>query len=112
MLRVPAHSPAAVCTGLSGILCQTHLTSHTARLLSQGAASFMYREPKMTMNLSEEEMRQALFGRSRSTPETVDEIPAVNPAQAPVKSPLRKSSSPRLRVTLKVTKDFEGEEEI
>ncbi|WP_430446863.1 MAG: hypothetical protein ACQZ2J_05205 [Pseudomonas piscis] len=64
----------------------------------------------MTMNLSEEEMRQALFGSSRSTPETVSEAPAVNPAQAPVKSPPRKPSSARLRVTLKVTRVFEGEE--
>lgn len=66
----------------------------------------------MTMNLSEDEMRQALFGSSPSTSETGNEAPAVNPAQAPVKSPPRKSSSPRLRVTLKVTRVFEGEEEI
>jgi len=72
----------------------------------------MYREPQMNMNLSEEEMRQALFGNSRSTPEAVNEAPAVSPAQATVKSPPRKSASPRLRVTLKVTKVFEGEEEI
>lgn len=66
----------------------------------------------MTMNLSEEVMRQALFGSSRSTPEKVDEAAAVNPARAPVKPVPKKPSSPRLRVTLKVTKVFEGEEEI
>ncbi|WP_010212547.1 hypothetical protein [Pseudomonas sp. R81] len=65
----------------------------------------------MTVNL-EEEMRQALFGNSRSTPEPVNEAPAVNSVQAPVKSAPRKPSSPRLRVTLKVSKVFEGEEEI
>lgn len=108
---VPAHPPAAVRAGPSGIMCQTHSTS-TLRDCSLRAASFMYREPKMTMNLSEEEMRQALFGSSRSTPEKVDEAAAVNPARAPVKPVPKKTSSPRLRVTLKVTKAFEGEEEI
>ncbi|WP_017901513.1 hypothetical protein [Pseudomonas asplenii] len=58
----------------------------------------------MTVNLSEEEMRAALFG---SSPPTVsnDEKATTKPAQ-------RKFSSPRLRVTLRVTKTFEGEEEL
>ncbi|MDU8605049.1 hypothetical protein [Pseudomonas syringae group sp. 247E2] len=59
----------------------------------------------MTMNLSEEEMRKALFGSAGSVASAVTEAPAAKPAQ-------RKLSSPRLRVTLKVTKTFEGDEEI
>ncbi len=67
----------------------------------------------MTMNLTEEEMRQALFGLAPSTPDAVNEVHAVKPAvHAPVKPFLRKPSSPRLRVTLKVTKTYEGEEEM
>ena len=66
----------------------------------------------MTMNLSEEEMRQALFGNSRSAPSVVNREPAAKPAHETVKPAPRKPLSPRLRVTLKVTKTFEGEEEI
>lgn len=55
----------------------------------------------MTLNLSEEEMRKALFGSAGSVASAVTEAPAQ-----------RKLSSPRLRVTLKVTKTFEGDEEI
>lgn len=63
----------------------------------------------MTVNLTEAEMRQALFGNSRSAPSAVNEAPAVKSTlQAPFKPSPRKSSSPRLRVTLKVAKIYEG----
>ncbi|MBJ9976927.1 hypothetical protein IAE35_10650 [Pseudomonas sp. S75] len=61
----------------------------------------------MTVNLSEEEMRKALFG---SSPPTVrNEEKATTKPEKPAQ---RKFSSPRLRVTLRVTKTFEGEEEL
>ena len=67
----------------------------------------------MTRNLTEEEMRRALFGRAISTPDAVNEAHVVKPAvQAPVQPTLRKPSCPRLRVTLRVTKIYEGEEEM
>lgn len=66
----------------------------------------------MTVNLTEQEMRLALFGDSLSSPHAVNESPVVKAAQVSVKSTPRRTSSPRLRVTLKVTKTFEGEEEI
>lgn len=66
----------------------------------------------MAVNLSEEEMRQALFGNCHSTP-TAMEAPVAKPAPKVSAQPtLHKSLSPRLRVTLKVTKIFEGKEEI
>ncbi|ELK4784402.1 hypothetical protein [Pseudomonas aeruginosa] len=67
----------------------------------------------MTLNLSEEEMRKALFGSAGSVASAVTEAPAAKPVlDSPAKPVQRKSSSPRLRVTLKVTKTFEGDEEI
>lgn len=67
---------------------------------------------KMTVNLTEQEMRLALFGNSCSAPDAVNESPVVKAAEVSVKSTPRRTSSPRLRVTLKVTKTFEGVEEI
>lgn len=65
----------------------------------------------MTVNLSEEEMRAALFGSSPSVAH--DEKASVKPINpAPEKPAARKYSSQRLRVTLRVTKFFEGEEEV
>lgn len=66
----------------------------------------------MTVNLTEQEMRLALFGNSCSAPDAVNESPVVKAAEVSVKSTPRRTSSPRLRVTLKVTKTFEGVEEI
>ncbi|AKK01431.1 hypothetical protein VM99_26500 [Pseudomonas chlororaphis] len=67
----------------------------------------------MTLNLSEEEIRKALFGSAGSVASEVTESPAAKPVLRSVaKAAQRKSSSPRLRVTLKVTKTFEGEEEV
>ena len=67
---------------------------------------------KMTVNLTEQEIRLALFGNSRSAPDAVNQSPVVKAAEVSVKSTPRRTSSPRLRVTLKVTKTFEGVEEI
>ncbi|MFP3926497.1 hypothetical protein [Pseudomonas sp. W5-36] len=66
--------------------------------------------------LTEEEMRAALFG----TPPPISvQPPVIEPAPLPVaqrpksQQPTRsKGSSPRLRVTLSVTKTFEGETEV
>ncbi|MFJ2984862.1 MULTISPECIES: hypothetical protein [unclassified Pseudomonas] len=67
----------------------------------------------MTVDLSEEEMRRALFGTSSSAP-TASEKPLSSEAIKPiaVKPAARKLSSPKLRVTLKVSKVFEGDEEL
>ncbi|MFL1529103.1 hypothetical protein [Pseudomonas sp. O230] len=66
----------------------------------------------MKENLSEEEMRQALFGPSKnneSEPENTPEEPA-SPDAPPWK--VVKSLSPKLRVTLRVSKEFEGNTEL
>ncbi|WNZ85158.1 hypothetical protein [Pseudomonas sp. P108] len=66
----------------------------------------------MNVKLSEEEMRQALFGSSNrldSTPPNTS-TPAValkRPSDLKSRSPA-KSVSPKLRVSLRVTKEFEG----
>jgi hypothetical protein len=70
----------------------------------------------MTVELSEEEMSRALFGSSspsNAQPSAPHESPIVS-AQ-PVNASLRKISkslSPKLRVTLHVTKVFEGDTEV
>ncbi|MBT2372337.1 hypothetical protein [Pseudomonas fluorescens] len=67
----------------------------------------------MNENLSEEEMRLALFGPSvqaEKTPPVMPE-PKVTPALL-VPKPKPKALSPKLRVTLRVSKDFEGDTEL
>lgn len=69
-------------------------------------------EIQMKENLSEEEMRQALFGPSKkneSEPEKTPEDPG-SPEAPPRK--VVKSLSPKLRVTLRVSKEFEGAAEL
>ncbi|MGN2431755.1 hypothetical protein [Pseudomonas syringae] len=66
----------------------------------------------MTENLTEEEMRQALFGLSAPT---ISEQPKSSPkplSHASPKPVQRKYSAPRLRVTLKVAKVYDGDEEL
>lgn len=66
----------------------------------------------MTENLTEEEMRQALFGLSAPT---ISEQPKFSPkplSHASPKPVQRKYSAPRLRVTLKVAKVYDGDEEL
>lgn len=70
----------------------------------------------MNVKLSEEEMRQALFGSSNqsdSQPPNVPE-PSLASKQQPSSKPrnVAKSLSPKLRVTLRVTKEFEGNAEL
>ncbi|WP_282361609.1 hypothetical protein [Pseudomonas sp. PS01300] len=63
--------------------------------------------------MSEEEMRQALFGSSNSAPTKSREKPSASTQQAVASHRVRqKSSAPRLQVKLRVAKVFEGEEEI
>jgi hypothetical protein len=69
----------------------------------------------MKEKLSEEEMRQALFGPQANQPDPPKEpaLPATSvhqPVSKPRKPP--KSLSPKLRVTMRVTKEFEGEVEV
>lgn len=71
----------------------------------------------MSTNLSEEEMREALFGvSSNPAPEPTPEIPepvAVAKQQpSPKPRSVVKTLSPKLRVTLNVMKEFEGEVEV
>jgi len=65
----------------------------------------------MSNELSEEEMRLALFGPS--SPST-DPVPAFVPPPAPTPKPRRvaKALSPKLRVTLRATKQFGGDVEV
>ncbi|QXI04872.1 hypothetical protein HU718_022965 [Pseudomonas tensinigenes] len=71
----------------------------------------------MSSELTEEEMRRALFG----TPQPEEQVPApqvqehvpevvpTKPAEAPqVKKKVSKAFTPRLRVTLRVGNEFEG----
>lgn len=69
----------------------------------------------MKENWSEEEMRQALFGPQANQPDPpkAPELPTTSVHQ-PVSKPRKptKSLSPKLRVTMRVTKGFEGEAEV
>ncbi|NNB13396.1 MULTISPECIES: hypothetical protein [Pseudomonas] len=71
----------------------------------------------MNSDLTEEEMRRALFGTPQpeeqvSTPlvqEPVPEIALTKPAEAPIaKKKAAKAFTPRLKVTLRVGNEFEG----
>lgn len=71
----------------------------------------------MATHLSEQEMRQALFGTPKqSEPEPVFVAPAPvsspTPQDKPGRRTVSKPLSPRLRVTLRVTREFEGETEV
>lgn len=78
------------------------------------ALHFTLREtPEMTLDLSEEEMRRALFGTSTSASAPIEKPPTPEAFKPiPEKTAERKLSSPKLRVTLKVSKVFEGDEEL
>lgn len=70
----------------------------------------------MTPDLTEEEMRQALFGNAEPapqvttdpTPKSVPEVVFVKPAAPTAKKKMAKAFTPRLRVTLRVGNEFEG----
>lgn len=70
----------------------------------------------MNPDLSEEEMRRALFGdavpapqlAAAPRPETVPEVVFVKPAVPVAKKKVSKAFTPRLRVTLRVGNEFEG----
>ncbi|OCR25246.1 hypothetical protein AFK24_09245 [Pseudomonas syringae] len=73
----------------------------------------------MIAGLTEEEMRQALFGPAGvpalSSVQQAQEEPttiAVIPPQAVAKGTPRKSRIPRMKVTLRVGNEFEGETEM
>lgn len=72
----------------------------------------------MNANLSEDEMRQALFGSSNPpdpdpTPPKAPESPIVSAQRnSPKPRPAGKPLSPKLRVTLHATKEFEGAVEV
>lgn len=71
----------------------------------------------MNPELTEEEMRQALFGDTEvSAPviqptakETVPEILIVSPAKPAAKTKVAKALTPRLRVHLRVGNEYEGQ---
>ncbi|QXI54227.1 hypothetical protein [Pseudomonas alvandae] len=67
----------------------------------------------MKDNLSEEEMRQALFGTQSNGAAPVIETPQVTADQQHVSKarPAHASRSPKLRVTLCVRSEFEGSAE-
>ncbi|NWA24178.1 hypothetical protein HX870_18340 [Pseudomonas gingeri] len=75
----------------------------------------------MSNDLSEEEMRLALFGPSSQSPDPVpapapEAVPeptfVVTPAPAPKPRRVAKALSPKLRVTLRATKQFGGDVEV
>jgi hypothetical protein len=71
----------------------------------------------MNPELTEEEMRRALFGNAEVsapiipavTKESVPEVIIVPPAKTAAKKKVAKAFTPRLRVTLRVGNLFEGE---
>jgi len=67
----------------------------------------------MSKDLTEEEMRQALFGNSQNSQPSQSEKPApvVTPSAKPAQKakPTAKPLSPKLRVTLHVSREFEGQ---
>jgi hypothetical protein len=76
-----------------------------------------YGYPCMATELSEEEMRQALFGSPKQTESksifiTPTPVSGPTPQDKPVRRAASKPLSPRLRVTLRVTRAFEGEAEV
>jgi hypothetical protein len=66
--------------------------------------------------LSEEEMRQALFGNTGKSeakaPETQPELPVAPKPASTLARPGSRSMSSKLRVTLKVSREFEGKMEV
>ncbi|WP_448694260.1 hypothetical protein [Pseudomonas rhizophila] len=70
----------------------------------------------MNTELTEEEMRRALFGESKSpepatnshVQDTVPDVVTVQPVKAAKKKKASKTFTPRLRVTLRVGNEFEG----
>lgn len=70
----------------------------------------------MGTELSEEEMRLALFGSSSQTwhqpPEEPEPMVVSRPQPNPKPQSVSKALSPKLRVTLHVTKEFEGSIEV
>jgi hypothetical protein len=73
----------------------------------------------MAVELSEDEMRQALFGPSKQADPgspPIASTPVASPEAEPQPRPKRRSVAkplaPRLRVTLHVTKEFEGAVEV
>lgn len=70
----------------------------------------------MNTELTEEEMRRALFGGSESpapatnpyTQYTVPDVVIMQPVKAAKKQKVSKGFTPRLRVTLRVGNEFEG----
>ena len=71
----------------------------------------------MSNELSEEEMRLALFGPSDPSTDPVPEPepePAFVPTPEPIPKPRRvaKALSPKLRVTMRATKQFGGDVEV
>lgn len=71
----------------------------------------------MSSELTEEEMRRALFGDSETSnpaalpihKESIADAPVITPVNAPVKKRLAKAFTPKLRVVLRVGNEFEGE---
>ncbi len=70
----------------------------------------------MSPDLTEEEMRRALFGNADPAPqvavvpirESAPEVMSVKPATSAAKKKVSKAFTPRLRVTLRVGNEFEG----
>lgn len=70
----------------------------------------------MTIKLTEEEMRRALFGEAEAPASLIDihvqdntpQIVIAEPTKAREKKKLPKTFTPRLRVTLRVGNEFEG----
>lgn len=70
----------------------------------------------MNVKLSEEEMRQALFGSSNQSdsqlPKAPEPVVTSKQQPSPKSRYVAKSLFPKLRVTLRVSKEFEGKVEV
>ena len=69
------------------------------------ASSISDEKSQMSVELNEEDMRLALFG----SPKQSDPVVLAKPQPSPTPRLNSKPLSPKLRVTLHVTKDFEGD---
>lgn len=95
----------------------TVASHHGLQCVEDHASYFSNEKFKMDAKQIEEDMRQALFGSSnqsypQSSPKRLEPVVLENPQPSSKRRSIAKPLSPKLRVTLHVTKDFEGDVEV
>lgn len=79
-----------------------------AMLVICGPPDSTLTEPQMHENLTEEEMRRALFGSDETLSTPPPESSILSPTKPPAKRKAAKPFTPRLRVVLDVGNEYEG----